>query len=42
MRQVSKSTSLACTWRVEMKRENSIKEGRAITIRGSKKSRETL
>ena len=27
MGQVSKSTNLVCTWRVEMKREKSIKEG---------------
>jgi len=42
MGQVSRSTNLARMWRVEMKREKSIKEGRAIKIGGSEKSRETL
>ena len=35
--QVSRSTNLACTWRVEMEREEGIKEGGAIRIGDEKK-----
>ena len=37
MRQVSRSTNLACTRRVEMEREEGIKEGGAIRMRDEKK-----
>ena len=40
MGQVSRSTNLACTWMVEMKREKSIKEGRSNQNRGIEKLRE--
>ena len=33
---------LACTWRIEMKEEESIKEGRGNGRKGSKKKEETL
>ena len=39
MGQVSRPTNLACTWRVEMKRKNGIKEGGAIR-KGDRKRKE--
>ena len=39
MGQVSRLTNLACMWRVEMEREEGIKEGGVMRI-GDRKSRE--
>ena len=37
MGQVSRSTNLACTWKVEMEREEGIKEGGAMRMGYQKK-----
>ena len=42
MGQVSRSTNLAYTWRVEMKRDEDIKEGGAMRMGDRKIKKETL